>query len=237
MQYFIKNTRKFVILSFLLLFILAAIGYFSLSLSAQSVLDPRAMAEADAKINDAKKAQELFKPLDIEAVAYSKDKGGCGSKSSMFFVMSTRYIAGDSADDVAGSKMLVPLVESVYDKIKKYGLEDAIINNMIEYQECIANAKSHKSSSREYDLSFKHGACVKLNAAILDTLDAIKGRQKVTRVMDKYEKEEVDFSGTSYDDIPNPIMLFIAKLYEASKNSEYKDVVMMGSGLSVACYG
>ena len=237
MQYFIKNTRKFVILSFLLLVILAAIGYFSLSLSAQGILDPRAMAEADAKANDAKRAQDLFGSVDIEELAYSKDKDGCGSKSAMFFVMSARYIAGDSADDVAGSKMLLPLVETVYDKIKKNGLENATLNNMIEYQDCIANAKPHRNPSREYDLSLKHGACVKLNAAILDTLDAIKRRKSVSRVMDKYENEEVDFTGTLYEDIPNPIILFIGKLYETSKNGEYKDAVMAASGISVACYG
>ncbi len=237
MHYFIKNTRNLVILTSIFLVILAGLGYFSLSLNAQGVLDPKALAEADAKKYDDKRAQDLFAPIDIEEVAFSKDKGGCGKKAAMFVIMSNNYGSGASVDEVATSKIFAPLVESVYNKIKKYGFEEATLNNMKEYQSCIATAKPHKDPAREYDLSLKHDACNELNTAILDMLDTIKKRRSIKYLVNKHKKSDVDFSGTAYKDISNPIILLIGRIYEISKNSDYKDVVLIGSGLSLSCYG
>ncbi len=237
MHYFIKNTRNIVILASLLLVILAILGYSSLSLNAQGVLDPKALAEADARSYAEKQAEGLFAPIDVEEVAFSKDKSGCGTKAAMFVIMSNNYGSGASVDDVVTNKIFTPLVESVYEKIEKDGLEEATLNNMREYQDCIAKAKPHKDPSREYDLSLKHDACNELNTALLDTLDAIKKRRSIKHIVNKYERKEVDFSGTLYKDMPYPIILFIGKLYEVSKKSEYKNVVLTASGFSMACYG
>ncbi len=236
MHYFIKNTRNLVILSFLLLAIFAALGYFSLSLNAQSLpFDPKEKAEESAKSYAEKQAEDLFKTTDIEKIAYPDDKNGCGMKSTMFVIMSGYYASGKSVEEIANNKITVPLIESIYKRIKKNGIEEATLNNMKEYKKCVANAKANKDPSREYDMSLKHDACAQLNDAILDTLEAIKRRKSLNRIVDKYGKEQVDFSGTILKDLQNPILLFVNQLYKASKTKEYKDIVTMGAGFSVAC--
>ncbi len=237
MHYFIKNIRKFIVISSLALVILGALGYASLSLQAELPFDPKEEAAKSADEYADKKAQGNLGDIDIESIAFPNDKQGCATKSAMFFAMSLKYKSGENIEDVITNKIFAPLIEGVYEKINKNGFETATLNNMKDYQSCIAAAKPNKNPSKEYDLALKHNACGKLNAALLETLYAIKQRQSVGMIISKYENVDADFYDTPYAEIQNPIMLLVGRLYQSSKNQEYEESVQMASAISVACYG
>ncbi len=173
----------------------------------------------------------------IEEYAYSvKDKSSCAKKSAYFIVASLKYKEGVPAAQAAGLRMLQPLMEDAYKNIRDNGMDNALLNNMIEYSNCIDKAEVNSDPEYEYDLALVHKACKKLNDVLIGTVNSIKERKKADGVIRKYSKKPIDFYGTKYEKLANAEILFIGKLYEVSKAGSYTDVVEMASNLSVGCY-
>ena len=172
----------------------------------------------------------------IEEYAYSDDKGGCGNKAALFFVVSERYKSGDTVEQVANIKMFQPIIEGIYSKIRKNGITQTSLNNLKEYSSCIEKAKARENPEREYDLSLKHDACKKLNDVILYTVNSIKNRKKINSVFSRYSKSNIDLYGTNYEKIEDAEMLFIGELYKISKDKGFSDVVNTASNITIGCF-
>ncbi len=232
-KYIMKYTKGTVLLFSLLLLVIWSVPT---PLRAQGKFDADALAEKSAQEYAEEQNKDLFSYLDDDIVQYPSHKGGCSLKSSLFYSVAAQYKKGLSVSEAAEAPMYEPVIKEVYDIIRKDGLERATLRNMKEYQDCVANAPPHKNASREYDLSLKNNACGELSKILLDTLDHIKGRKSARRLVDKYVRNSPDFIGTSYEDINDPVIFFIGRLYKEAKTKDYKDIVQTASSIITGCY-
>lgn len=175
-------------------------------------------------------------PYDIEESVYSDDKRGCEMKAGMFVFFSKKYKNGEKSEGVFQFKMLDPLSDKIYARIRAKGLEKASIDNMKAYSACIRGASVHKNPKKERDLTLKHTACVAFNDIILETVDGIKRRKKPESLMAKYEHKSPDMTWTNYAGTPEVTLYAIATLYKMSQTEKYEDVVMAASETSAGCY-
>lgn len=217
----------------LVVFALAVIVFASpLVSNAQTVTDPEEKAGKSAQ----EYAQDQDSSLvDIEDSLYSKDKKGCATKASMFGIIAKKYRQGIPVEEAVDIKIMQPLYENVYQTIRKAGLEKAMLSNMVEYQKCVTKAEPNSDAGKQYDMSLVNDACVILNAAVIDTLISIKKRKKIDSVFKKYQRKNIDLTGTSYENIPDATLMFIGSLYKAAQTKEYIDVVELGSNIASGC--
>lgn len=203
--------------------------------NAQTVKDPEGKALESAQ--EYKKSQdEIINEFgNVEDMLYSKDKKGCAMKASMFGIVAKKYRQGLSVEEAVDIKIMQPLYKNIYKKIRKTGLEKSLLNNMVGYQKCVANAQPNSDAGAQYDMSLVNDACASLNAAIVDTLVSIKKRRKIDGVFKKYQRENIDLTGTAYENIPDAALMFIGSLYKTSQTKKYLDVVEMGSNIASGC--
>ncbi|PCI53720.1 MAG: hypothetical protein COB36_11860 [Alphaproteobacteria bacterium] len=173
---------------------------------------------------------------DLEKLIYSDDKEGCEKKAGMFVFFSKKYKAGEKSEGYFQFRMLDPLSEMIYARIREKGIEKASIDNMKEYSACIKSAGVYKNPKKERDLTLKHTACAALNDIILETIAGIKKRKKPESLMAKYEHKRIDMTWTNYADIPDMGLYTIAMLYKMAKTEKYENVVLAASNMSATCY-
>ncbi len=207
-----------------------------LLLSAMLWASQLALAPQSAFAQQNKKGEELFVPFDVEKHAYSNDKKGCGRKAAMFVAALQTYKEGLAVSEFTDMKIIQPILESHYKNIREKGIEKAVIDNMQEYNQCVAAAPPNKDHKREMDMALQHNGCTKLNKALLETLDSIKKRKDVNRLMDKYQRESPTYDWTSFEGVPDPMLYMIAKLYTAAEEGSYEDAVMLAATFGVVCY-
>ncbi|PCJ99276.1 MAG: hypothetical protein COA45_04360 [Zetaproteobacteria bacterium] len=176
------------------------------------------------------------KKATLEETLFSDDKRGCEKKAGMFVLFLNNYKAGKPSGDLLQIKMLAPLSDAAYARIRRDGVEKATLDNMKEYSTCIRNSKPHKNKKKERDLTLKHSACVEFNDILLETLRGIKRRVKPETLMNKYQHNSPDMEWTRYGVIPDATLYYIATLYKNSRTQDYKDVVQAASHISYGCY-
>ncbi len=172
---------------------------------------------------------------DIEHYAKARNKRECARQSQLFTAAVEKYKEGVPVNEVTDVKMFEPLFENIYATLREKGIDQASMDNMREFQNCMDTVKQHRDPEREYDMAVKYGGCKKLNAMILDTLQAIKDGQSVDSVMNKYQAKKLSLSGTQYEKLENPALFFIGKIYKVAQDGEYSDAVQVGSNISTAC--
>lgn len=173
---------------------------------------------------------------DLEKLIYSDDKEGCEKKAGMFVFFSKKYKAGEKSEGFFQFRMLDPLSDIIYARIREKGIEKASIDNMKEYSACIKSAGVYRNPKKERDLTLKHTACVVLNDIILEAIDGIKRRKKPGPLMAKYEHKSPDMTWTNYASTPEMALYAIATLYKTSQTEKYENVVQVASDISAGCY-
>ncbi len=173
---------------------------------------------------------ELFKEYDVEELAFAKGKEGCGMKLSLFYVASKQYENGESLDDMSDSKIMEPLFEKFITAIKEKGAEQANLDNLKEYEACVAKYEDDADPR-----SKRHDACSQLNSIVMDSIGSIKKREKAGTVISRYERTKIDLSQTAYKDIEDPVPLFIGKLYMAAEKGGIKNASALASSITIGC--
>ncbi len=175
-------------------------------------------------------SEDLFKELDVEELAFAKGKEGCAMKSSFFYAVSRQYEKGASLEDLTSFKVIAPLFEQVIADIKLKGVEQANIDNIKEYEACVARYAGETGARSE-----KHDACVALNAVVTDTVNSIERRQSVDTVLSRHERKDIDLSETAYKNMTDPIPLFVGRLYQVARADGIKSAKALASSITIGC--
>lgn len=173
---------------------------------------------------------ELFEDRDITELAFGSGKKACAMKSSFFFAVAKQMQQGASLSEFTDFEVIQPLFESIITDINTKGMEQASLDNLNEYNACIA-ANAGDTNPRAAKLD----PCAELNTVILDTLDSIERRQSVSTVISRHEGRDIDLSETSYKNLDDPLPLFIGKVYESASTSGMKGATATASSITVGC--
>ncbi len=202
---------------------------------AQEGADPAQLAQADAKKNN-----KGFAPLTEEELLskiFPEDKSSCTVKANLFTAIGKKYSDGDALEDFVSVAVFRPVMERYYTQIRESGLVQASLDNIREYQNCVKSAKPHKDAKKEKELATKHRKCVKFSKVVLETLDAIKRRKSASSVIENYQNNPLDMSGTVFGEVSNPVVMFMGQLFKIGKTQSYDDAVWMGQAFVASCAG
>ncbi|MBI1300274.1 MAG: hypothetical protein GC137_01320 [Alphaproteobacteria bacterium] len=169
--------------------------------------------------------------VDVNEVAYSKDKNGCGIKTATFAAMATLYEADEQPEDIVDVTMLQPFVDKIYNTIRSKGMEKALVDNLKEYEACLQKAEPHRNEEREIDMTLKHDGCSQLNKLVLDALDSRDRREKVSSFFARYENKIPNLKWTPYKD-DNLWAYFVGQMF---KVEEREDAVKLASQIMMRC--
>ncbi len=205
---------------------------------AKVVSNPQELALQDAMSNDDKAQAKIVLSKTVHEMAFEHNKKGCADRHSLFLVTAAQYRDGVPIAEATTNPLFAPLIEAVYKDLDTYGIEDATMQSMERYDQCLKDAKPLQDASANYDMEEKFGACGRINSMAMDALSGAKSRQSIERVMSKYKKSgqnAVDLSETAYGSIDGVSELIVGKIYETLQTKGAEDASIMAAALSARC--
>ncbi len=230
--------NKFVALFSLFAVIGVILGGVTLYVSAQQLEDlPQWAQDAITEQTRAIDPDLLSSQEDLMEMAFPNNKSGCGRDFSFFMTMSDEYEKGTNQQELVPYVSFQPLVDTVYDEIRKNGMDKAVRSRMNKYVKCVSESEEHKSASREYDMAVVHVPCSQLTNLFVKTLSAIDRGVSYENFYKKYTGARIDFTDTAYEYVDEPVTYFGARLYKmAEKYDEMGDVSQSAAKMAIRCY-
>lgn len=226
-----KNIFYFV---FVFAIMVASFGVVSKIIIAQDQ-SPQELAKKDALSNQVQ-GREINMDEIMEEVL-PNNKQSCNAKMGLFMAAAKAYEEGKPLEQLVPMKFLQPMMEEHYINLKKMGLENAYVNDMLQYQQCVRSAKAHKDPTIERELVKKHKECVRFADIMLGTLEGVKARKRVQTIIKPYENAEPSMKSTAFSSLNRPILLFVGEIYKAAKKDSYKRAVKNAHSLVLGCGG
>ncbi|MGH1403728.1 MAG: hypothetical protein ACRBDL_05750 [Alphaproteobacteria bacterium] len=230
--------HKFV--SFFALFAVIGLilGGVTLYVSAQKVEDLPQWAQDALKEETLNIDPELLSSEDdLLNMAFPNNKSGCGRDFSFFVVMSEEYEKGTDQQELVPYVSFQPLVDTVYQEIRKKGMDKAVRARMKKYVACVAEAEEHKNASREYDMAVVHVPCSQLTDMFVKTLGAIDRGISYDTFYSQHAGTTINFTDTAYENVEDPLTYFAARLYSmANQYDDMGDVSQSAAKIAIRCY-
>ena len=162
-----------------------------------------------------------FVPHDVGKLAFGNDQKGCSIKMAFTNMVIEKYHEGVQPEALTQSKIIEPYLKQQYEMIREKGINQVRLDTMADYQNCMQGATPDENPSKAYDMEQKFGSCGQLNTIVMDTLESIKNRKKIDGVLNKYEGNTPDMTGTTYSSSKDVVPFMVGKLYKAAQDGGY----------------
>lgn len=177
---------------------------------------------------------EGLEEIDVEASAFPATRRGCGKKALFRVAMADMYKKGKDPEELAGMKIMKPLVQGLYEEIGRNGLTSFNLKTLNDYQACGKKAGAESRPEKEKKAAATYKVCSAINEVTLGALDAAKRGKSKDSAVNSFGKRSLDVSGTSMEGIEAPATYLTEQVYAKNAQS-YDEAVDFAVRIGMNC--